>query len=343
MHKEPKTQASRLARPVKIADQVWPDGTVPVLSIWCITFNHAKFIRDAIEGFLLQETTFPVEIFIHDDASFDGTAQIIMEYAVKHPKLFWAVFQKENQWSRGNRKILFDYLARQRGQFVAFCEGDDYWTSPHKLLKQVEYLSSVTTASGCFHRSVTVDEQGREMPDYFSEAREYAPSYSQRACVGLMSSYHTGSLVYRRDAYPFWLMEQTAHIACDYVMDLLITESGSLDYINFTGSAYRKHGAGIWQGVDEKERNLDQIKRLSVLWRDSHFGPKYRAEFQWLAQMFFRRYQESLIKNGYSVTQRLRIYSNDLRGVPFTWWSKLAFRFEGGLVKRRLRKADVAA
>jgi hypothetical protein len=158
-----------------------------------------------------------------------------------------------------------------------------------------------------------------------------------------MSSYHTGSLVFRRDAYPFRLVGQIAHIACDYVTDLLITESGSLDYIDFTGSVYRKHGGGIWQGVEEKERNLDQIKRLSVLWRDPHFGPKYRAEFQWLAQMFFRRYQESLIKNGQGVTQRLLIYSRDLRGVPFTWWSKLALRFEGALVKRRLRKADVAA
>jgi hypothetical protein len=73
-----------LQKPVRIIEQVWAEGTVPLVSIWCITYNHANFIRDAIQGFLMQKTTFPVEIFIHDDASTDGTAEIIQEYSNKY-------------------------------------------------------------------------------------------------------------------------------------------------------------------------------------------------------------------------------------------------------------------
>ena len=139
---ESTNQPLRLLHTTRITEQVWPEGTVPVVSVLCITYNHEKFIRGAIEGFLMQETTFPVEIFIHDDASTDGTAGIVKEYADKYPQLFWTVLQTENQWSKGNRKILFDYLVQQRGEFIALCEGDDYWTSPQKLQKQVMIMQS---------------------------------------------------------------------------------------------------------------------------------------------------------------------------------------------------------
>ena len=91
-------QPDRLPHPVRITEQVWPEGTVPVVSIFCITYNHEKFIREAIEGFLMQETTFPVEIFIHDDASSDATAQIVKDYAAKFSQLFKMVLQTENQY-----------------------------------------------------------------------------------------------------------------------------------------------------------------------------------------------------------------------------------------------------
>jgi len=89
-------QPQWLENPVRITEQKWPEGTQPVVSIFCITYNHEKYIRDAIEGFLMQETTFPVEIFIHDDASSDKTQQIIHEYQERYPWLFKIIFQKEN-------------------------------------------------------------------------------------------------------------------------------------------------------------------------------------------------------------------------------------------------------
>jgi len=111
----------------------------PVVSICCITYNQEKYIRDTIEGFLVQETSFPIEIIIHDDCSTDKTADIIQEYVDKYPKLIKPIYQKENQYSQG-KKIFPIVFAPARGKYIAICEGDDYWTDPGKLKRQVDFL-----------------------------------------------------------------------------------------------------------------------------------------------------------------------------------------------------------
>src|SRR5690554_1582208 len=103
-------------------------SSTPVVSICCITFNHGKFIREALEGFLSQKTNFCFEVLIHDDASTDDTATIIKEYASRFPNIIKPIFQKENQYSKGirgmNRRFNFP---RAKGKYIAMCEGDDYW------------------------------------------------------------------------------------------------------------------------------------------------------------------------------------------------------------------------
>jgi glycosyltransferase involved in cell wall biosynthesis len=114
----------------------------PLVSVSCITYNHAKYIRGALEGFVLQKTDFPIEIIIHDDASSDGTADIIREYERKYPSLMNAIYQKENQFSRGKAISATFVWPRCRGKYIAICEGDDYWTDPLKLQKQVDVLEA---------------------------------------------------------------------------------------------------------------------------------------------------------------------------------------------------------
>ncbi len=113
---------------------------LPVVSVCCITYNHESFIRQAIEGFLMQKTAFPFEIIIHDDASTDETASIVREYAEKHPNIIVPILQTENQWSKGIRPSPTFVWPRARGKYIALCEGDDYWTDPLKIQKQVEFL-----------------------------------------------------------------------------------------------------------------------------------------------------------------------------------------------------------
>ena len=121
-----------------------------MVSVCCITYNHAKYIRDAIEGFLNQKTTFLFEILIHDDASTDNTAQIIREYELQYPQLIFPIYQKENQFSKGNSNNTLKFnVPRARGKYIALCEGDDYWTDPNKLQKQVNFLETNPDYSLC--------------------------------------------------------------------------------------------------------------------------------------------------------------------------------------------------
>jgi hypothetical protein len=256
-------QPPRLEKPVRITEQVWPEGTLPVVSIWCITYNHANFIRDAIEGFLIQETTFPVEIFIHDDASTDGTADIVREYAAKYPQLFWTVLQKENQWSRGNGKILFNYLIQQRGVFIALCEGDDFWTSHDKLEAQVEYMRHNQSCSCCFHLASVIDERGNLTQDCSFKPQK--TTYSLKECfTQLGKQYATNSIVFRRAALsdaPQWIMQNCN----DALLELQLARHGSVDCVNRTMSCYRIHPHGIWSCLNHEQRLKEQLKRYKML------------------------------------------------------------------------------
>ncbi len=112
-----------------------------VVSISCITYNHAPYIRECLDGFLMQKCNFEFEILIHDDASTDGTQDIIKEYQQKHPNIIKPIFQTENQYSKGQRGMNIKYnFPRAKGKYIALCEGDDYWTDPLKLQKQVDFL-----------------------------------------------------------------------------------------------------------------------------------------------------------------------------------------------------------
>lgn len=118
----------------------WSINEVPLVSISCITYNHSKFIKDTLDGFLMQRTSFPMEILIHDDASTDGTQEIIREYAAKYPAIIKPIYQTENQWSKGRKgDKVFNY-PRAKGKYIAHCEGDDYWIDPLKVQKQVDFL-----------------------------------------------------------------------------------------------------------------------------------------------------------------------------------------------------------
>jgi glycosyltransferase involved in cell wall biosynthesis len=124
----------------------------PLVSISCITFNHSLYIRTCLDGLINQRTNFDYEILIYDDASNDGTREIIEEYSLRHPNIK-AICQSENQYSKGVRGIMARFnFPRARGKYIALCEGDDYWTDPYKLQKQVDFLEQNPDFSICWTR-----------------------------------------------------------------------------------------------------------------------------------------------------------------------------------------------
>lgn len=114
----------------------------PLVSICCLAYNHEKYISECLDGFLMQKVDFDFEILIHDDASTDNTAEIIKIYQTKYPEIIKPIYQKENQYSKGVSPTFKYNFPRSKGKYIAMCEGDDYWTDPFKLQKQVDFLET---------------------------------------------------------------------------------------------------------------------------------------------------------------------------------------------------------
>lgn len=125
----------------------------PIVMVWCLTYNQKEFIKDALDGFVMQKTSFPFEVIVHDDASTDGTTDIVNEYAKKYPEIIKPMIETENQWQKGGLKHIISIMneKHRRCKYIAFCEGDDYWTNPLKLQRQVDFLESHSDYSMCFH------------------------------------------------------------------------------------------------------------------------------------------------------------------------------------------------
>ena len=133
----------------------------PLVSVCCIAYNQEQYIRETLDSFLKQKTSFPFEILIHDDASTDRTADIIREYAAKHPGIVKPLCQTENQHSKGIPVgVTFNY-PRAQGKYIALCEGDDFWTDPLKLQKQFDFMeANPEYALCCSDASKLIEENG---------------------------------------------------------------------------------------------------------------------------------------------------------------------------------------
>jgi len=271
--------AKRLPTPVRITEQTWPEGTVPVVSIWCITYNHGEFIRDTIEGFLMQETTFPVEILIHDDASTDGTADIVREYQAKYPQLFRTVLQTQNQWAQGikPRSVLRPLV---RGEFIAFCEGDDYWTSALKLAEQESILRQDERVAIVSHGVQYVDESGNPLPGGESLAAPPGSSINYIDIDVLRACYdHPNTWLFRAN-----LFDDKCEAIClglpmaDDPMSVYLLQEGRIGVsLGKVWSAYRQHGGGIWSQRSSFEKRVQEL----VLYRrhQTVYGERYYAEY----------------------------------------------------------------
>lgn len=225
---------------------------LPLLSIVCITYNHERFIRDCLEGFVMQKTDFPFEILINDDASTDKTADIIREYEAKYPDLFRCVYQTENQW--GKKSVWTDILFPMvQGKYVALCEGDDYWTDPLKLQKQVDFLDVHSDFSVCFH-PVTVHFDDNSEPDKIFPNEKERFYKTELTLTDLLDHnfIQTNSVVYRWRFHhdPLALMPNDI-LPGDWFLHLLHAQTGKIAFLPDVMAVYRRNQGGIWRGAGE--------------------------------------------------------------------------------------------
>lgn len=124
--------------------------STPLVTIRCLVYNHEPYLRQCLDGFVMQKTNFPFEAIVHDDASTDRSAEIIREYAEKYPDIIKPIFEKENQYSKHDGTIGKIMREHTKGKYVAMCEGDDYWIDPLKLQKQVDLMENNPLCGMCY-------------------------------------------------------------------------------------------------------------------------------------------------------------------------------------------------
>jgi glycosyltransferase involved in cell wall biosynthesis len=235
-------------QPRGITNVWWAKTDTPLVSIDCCTYNHEKYIADAIEGFLMQQTTFPVEILIHDDASPDRTADIVREYEAKYPQLIKAIYQTENQYSKRDGTIGRIQRGRAKGKFTAICEGDDYWTDPLKLQKQVEFLEANPDFSICAHNALIHYEDGEKEDSLFNPT-DQKPIINTEDLIRKWS-FATASIVVRRsmmkrhDDDPN--LKKVYH--GDLFLALMMSLEGPIYFMNDVMSVYLKNNLHRYKG-----------------------------------------------------------------------------------------------
>lgn len=130
------------------------------VSVFCLAYNHEKYIRHTLDGFVMQKTNFKFEVLIHDDASTDSTAAIIREYAELYPDIIKPIYQEKNQYSKGIDIIFSVIYPKIQGKYIAYCEGDDFWTDSLKLQKQYDAMENNPECTICLHRVKFIKENG---------------------------------------------------------------------------------------------------------------------------------------------------------------------------------------
>ena len=216
-----------------------------LVSICCITYNHEKFIADAIEGFLMQKTNFGIEIIIHDDASTDKTAEINRQYQKRYPDLIKAVCQTVNQYSLGVDIFESNIFPLIRGKYIAICEGDDYWIDPNKLQKQVDYLENNPGCTMTFHAAKVVNSENKFI-ELMKPYRENRLCTAGDICLGGGGFIPTASIVYRKELMnnpPRWYYKQSFK---DFQLMLIVSKQGYAYYIDEIMSIYRTGVPGSW-------------------------------------------------------------------------------------------------
>lgn len=235
-----------------------------MVSIICITYNHEKFIRTALNSFLMQKTIFEYEILVHDDASTDNTAKILKEYEAKYPNLFKVIYQKVNQFQNGKSPISI-LLEKAKGKYLAFCEGDDYWVDSKKLQKQIDFLENNPEYSAVYHNVFIVNENNEFFDDIC--ARKCFPLYSTytleryKAIPGILNG-QLGTLVCVNFWNNFTDSDKFEYIKCksngDVKINLILNNIGSIKFMENIMGCYRRTYIGDSYNSRTKYKDVSQ-------------------------------------------------------------------------------------
>ncbi|TDN89146.1 glycosyl transferase family 2 [Salegentibacter sp. 24] len=245
----------------------------PLVSVSIVTYQHVNYIKECLDGILMQKTNFPFEILLGDDESTDGTREICLEYARKYPeKIRFFLHHRENNIKingapTGRFNFIYN-LFTARGKYIALCEGDDYWTDPLKLQKQVDFLEENEGYEGCFHSTYIKDEINKIEEKLW---RDYTKCvFTIEDTLSKLSLFHTSSFLFKREnlLIPKWF---TSIVSGDMALFALIASNGLLYFINEPMSVYRKNEGGVTNSLSLINYHTSRIELFENLNKEFDF------------------------------------------------------------------------
>lgn len=234
-----------------------------LVSVVMITYNHEKFIREAIEGVLMQQCNYPIELIIADDCLPDNT-KVVVESFKSHPNYHWIKYTKHIE-NKGMMPNFMWAMEQAQCKYIALCEGDDYWTDPYKLQKQVDFLEANPEYVLCFHPVKVLQLDGQFIPDPIEERFLKITNFpiQKKDLLNIGNFIHTPSVVFRNVIHELPEMFQLSPVG-DYLLYIILGDYGFFKRLNDEMAVYRK-GVGIYSTLSNREMNLKILKYQTIL------------------------------------------------------------------------------
>lgn len=233
------------------------------VSVICLAYNHAKYIKETLNSIISQKTDFTFEIVVHDDCSTDGTTEIIKTYEKKYPDLIKPIYEKTNQYSQGRDVFIDLSLPYAKGRYIAFCECDDYWMDDSKLQRQYDIMETHPEIDMCAcgtsevwaDKNIEIIESRPRQEDCILTAEEVIEKVLLEG-----GCFSTASLFFRKNLFDS-LMNFEKILSYDHTHQMKGALRGGIYYIDRKMAVYRRWVEGSWIARYKKDRNM-QIAHL---------------------------------------------------------------------------------
>lgn len=309
----------------------WKDKTI-VASIVCITYNHEDYICETLDSLLSQQTTFSFEIIIGEDCSTDSTLKIITEYQTKYKNIITIVKSEDNVGMMNN---FIRTIKSSKGEYLALCEGDDYWTNNQKLQKQVDFMNSHKEYTMCFHNSEIFNNDTQKTIEYFPDINnERDFSIIDFIDVNYAS---TPSVLYRKHNIKFPENFNTFKLG-DWPLHMIFADKGKVKYFPDIMAKYRVHTQGVWSAESEIKKNRYTMIMMEEM--NKYFEYKYNTIYEvailrYITQEIYFYLDLNKVKEAYNIYKnsskiyninlklRVRILRKISKRLIYTYWLKL--------------------
>lgn len=287
------------------------------VSIYCLCYNHVQYLAQTIESIVTQKTNFHFELVIHDDASTDGSNQIILNYQKKYPNIIKPIIQKENQCSKGiniSKEILFPLF---KGKYVAICEGDDYWTNENKLQRQFDFLEAHPDYSACVHNTrILLD--GKDINLNVNSIQYDTTLDIYKMIKTGANQYQTSSVMYRKE---LMVKENRPHFVemingvGDYPLSVYLAISGKVYYFKDIMSTYRMSTKDSWTATvkNNKSKFLVVKEQAIEMLKEANAYSKYKYDNEFKRAILWQKYEAALLNSNskYPLMNYFKVIQNE--------------------------------